>query len=224
MYNKRQQLFRLFMMAFIILFLIALVLLSVLTADARAELAPQQIVINEVAWAGSQASPNDEWIELYNPTDYTINLDGWLLYTLEGSIAVSLDGLAIGAEGYLLLERHEGAVSDVTADLVYGGSPMNNSLEELHLRDSNGAIVSIAKTVCTSSFCGWPAGSQASPPYTMERGYNSEVWHSNDGIERNGLDSAGYPINGTPRQRNSQWPVIFQMPVSVYIPLVANGD
>jgi len=34
------------------------------------------VIINEVAWAGTAVSSNDEWMELYNPTSSNINLTG----------------------------------------------------------------------------------------------------------------------------------------------------
>lgn len=38
---------------------------------------PPSVVINELAWAGSSASSQDEWIELKNTTQEEINLSGW---------------------------------------------------------------------------------------------------------------------------------------------------
>jgi len=35
------------------------------------------IVINEIAWMGTENSANDEWIELYS--DQQVNLTGWIL-------------------------------------------------------------------------------------------------------------------------------------------------
>ena len=34
------------------------------------------VLINEIAWAGTSASSSDEWIELYNPGQESINLSG----------------------------------------------------------------------------------------------------------------------------------------------------
>ena len=42
--------------------------------------APLDIVINEVAWAGtSVTTTSDEWIELYNNTGNPVDLTGWTL-------------------------------------------------------------------------------------------------------------------------------------------------
>src|SRR3989304_1443042 len=47
--------------------------------------------INEVAWAGTKASANDEWIELHNPGPDDIALQGWRLSD-GGDINIELQG------------------------------------------------------------------------------------------------------------------------------------
>ncbi|HUT87368.1 MAG TPA: lamin tail domain-containing protein, partial [Candidatus Heimdallarchaeota archaeon] len=37
------------------------------------------LVINEIAWAGSAANGQDEWIELCNVSDEAVDLTGWAL-------------------------------------------------------------------------------------------------------------------------------------------------
>ena len=41
------------------------------------------VVINEIAWMGSAASASDEWIELKNTTNESINLSGWTLQSVD---------------------------------------------------------------------------------------------------------------------------------------------
>ena len=40
------------------------------------------IIINEVMWAGSSASEDDQWIELYNPSDTPVNIGKWKIESL----------------------------------------------------------------------------------------------------------------------------------------------
>jgi hypothetical protein len=61
------------------------------------------VLINEVAWAGTEASANDEWIELWNPGAEPIHLDGWIL-TDDNAIRANLTG-RLPAGGYTVLER-----------------------------------------------------------------------------------------------------------------------
>jgi predicted extracellular nuclease len=65
---------------------------------------PLTIVINEVAWGGTAAGANDEWLELYNPGPDSIDLANW---TLAGNadgqaLNITLSGV-ITAGGYFLL-------------------------------------------------------------------------------------------------------------------------
>ncbi|MBN1441031.1 MAG: lamin tail domain-containing protein [Anaerolineales bacterium] len=154
------------------------------------------VVISEVAWAGTAASANDEWIELWNPGGEDVDVSGWTL-TDNGDIRISLAG-TIGAGGYYLLERTDDTtVGDIPADRIYTGA-LANSGEAVWLIDSSGRTVDSAN----GDGGAWPAG--AVVPYgSMERrdpgGVSDPAWCSNDGIHRNGEDAGGNPVNGTPR-------------------------
>jgi len=169
----------------------------------------QGIVINEVAWAGTEANTRDEWIELYNPTDQPVDLSGWTLtfgdYTVDlGEAAKTI----VEAGGYFLLERtDDDTVADVPADLTYTNS-LNNAGMVLNLLDQTGTVVDTANAGVES---GWAAGNNkdgAIPYATMERidptGPDvTSNWASNSGLITCGHDAAGEAINGTPRAKNS---------------------
>jgi hypothetical protein len=152
--------------------------------------------INEVAWAGTFASSSDEWIELFNPGSETIDLEGWRL-TDGGDIDRSLNG-SLAPGDYFLLERtDDGTVSDVPADLTYRGS-LRNEGETLELLDPDGAMVDQANPDGGD----WPAGDRDTRA-SMQRLGAEDVWQSYPGCGGNGLDAAGGPIQGTPRQANA---------------------
>jgi hypothetical protein len=162
------------------------------------------VVINEVAWAGTDASSSDEWIELYNPSSQDISLNGWRLYDTDGSPDITLSG-TIDAGGYYLLERDDEDTTDVTADQIYSGT-LSNSGEVLRLYDPNGNIVDTANSNSGS----WPAGI-ASTYSSMERSRintdSDSVWVTYDASEDSGTraqDASGNEINGTPGRANSQ--------------------
>jgi hypothetical protein len=162
-----------------------------------------QVIINEVAWGGTAASANHEWIEVWNASSSAVALDGWRLISGDGKVKAALKGSILG-QGFYLLERSTDAVvSDVPADAVYTGSLANGGVD-LFLLDPSSAVVDSARFAS-----GWPAGS-GSPDYrSMERvspsvsGDLASNWIANDGTVRNGLDAKGAPLNGTPRARNS---------------------
>lgn len=165
----------------------------------------RSIIINEVAWAGTVSSlPGDEWIELYNTTNATINITGWSLRAADGTPSITLNG-NIPAGGYFLLERDDDStVSDIPADQVYTGE-LSNSGEALTLYDSANKVIDTANGNGGS----WPAGS-TSTYGTMERKSTStdsdSNWSTNSGSTRNGKNANGGDIIGTPKSGNSPLP------------------
>ncbi len=166
------------------------------------------VVINEVAWAGTAASADDEWIELWNPGSESTPLDGWVL--ADGNdIEIHLAG-SVGPGEYFLLERGgDDTVSDMAANQIYTGA-LSNSGEELTLRDPAG------NTIDRAGGARWPAGA-ASPEYaSMERAtIDPPGWLTNTGFVTNGRDARGGPIRGTPGRPNS---ALFPTPSPTKIP------
>ncbi|MBN2007383.1 MAG: lamin tail domain-containing protein [Anaerolineae bacterium] len=172
-------------------------------AQAR-QAAIRDVVINEVAWAGTAASASDEWIELYNNTAMTIALENWRLYAADGSPTITLHG-EIAPLGYYLLERTgDDTVSDIPADWI--GSFTNglgNGGETLILADASGVTIDTAN----GNGGDWPGGN-ISTFASMERldptAPDSDAnWIGNNGLYVNGLDADGAPLRGTPKAANS---------------------
>lgn len=167
------------------------------------------VVINEIAWMGTAADANDEWIELYNAGDVAVDLAGWTLWAQDGIPKISLSG-SVPAQGYYLMERTSSSSTDISEDLIYTGS-LENGGEILELRDAGGQL--------RDSVGAWYFG-LASPDYaSMERvnasqsgsfASNWATWgtvpDSGGNVTSTGLDAAGTPIRGTPKFRNSVTP------------------
>lgn len=89
---------------------------------------------------GTVTSSNDEWLELYNPTQNEIDLTGWILTAVDGSPQISLTG-KIPAAGYFLLERTDDeTVPGIAADQIYTGS-LGNTGEWLKLYDKKNDLI-----------------------------------------------------------------------------------
>ena len=189
----------------------------------------RSIIINEVAWAGtgsSTALANDEWIELYNPSNAAINITGWTL--ISTSLNITLSG-SIPAGGYFLLERDDNStVSDVTADQIYTSAvPLSDGGEVITLRTNSGYFIDTANNENGGS---WPKGTKSPNFATMERtGTTVEKdssWITNNGVTRNGKNASGKPIFGTPKKSNSRviapTPTRFVIatPTATFIPAV----
>jgi hypothetical protein len=160
---------------------------------------PLSVLINEVAWAGTRTSANDEWIELHNPRAEEIDLANWTL-TDGGDIDLTLAG-TISGHGFFLLERSDdNVVSDIAADQLFSGV-LKNSGETLWLKDPTGTVIDSAN----SDGGGWPAG-RSSSRSSMERRGGTDTpanWGSFTGFHGLGKDAAGRSIPGTPRGINS---------------------
>jgi|GEM_PF-5368631 len=177
-----------------------------------------EVAINEISWMGTQADSNHEWIELYNNTQGSINLEGWELKAKDGSPTISLSG-AIPAQGFYLLETEEEAISDITADLIYSGE-LEDGGEILEIYDQFGNLID--KVNCPTR---WFAGDENSKT-SMERinpkeESNFENWATNFSIKVgeenkedfiNGKDKDGNPIYGTPKNPNSAGVSIISYP------------
>jgi len=98
------------------------------------------VVINEIAWMGTETSYSDEWIELYNNSESNISLDGWILKADDGSPEINLAG-TIPTRGFYLLERTDDeTIPGILADLIYAGV-LGNSGENLKLYNASGNII-----------------------------------------------------------------------------------
>lgn len=167
--------------------------------------ASMAIVINEVAWAGTAANTNHEWIELYNPGTADLNLAGWRLVATDNSLVINLTGV-IPAGGYFLLERStDSVIADIPADQIYTGA-LSNDGRVLQLLSPANQVIDTAN----GNGGPWPAGSAAPSYCSMERRASSGAtlpdsdfaWITNGGVLKNGKDANNNDICGTPKNIN----------------------
>ncbi|HUE98637.1 MAG TPA: lamin tail domain-containing protein [Anaerolineales bacterium] len=159
------------------------------------------MLINEVAWAGTLATSDDEWIELYNPSSTaTIDLTGWILKSNDNTPTIQLTGHSIPPNDFLLLTRRDGTFTGgLTADITsYGSTSLSNNGEVLSLIDSAGRTIDTAN----SDGGAWPAGI-ASPTYaSMERVGTTNQWVTYGGTTPLALDRESNAVKGTPGVSN----------------------
>ena len=171
------------------------------------ELVPTyDVVINEIAWMGTAATGNDEWMELYNASSTEINLAGWTLKADDGTPSITLSG-TIAAKSYFVLERTASTtISDVSENVIYTGALTDGNYDRLSLRNSFDSLIDRvgSTTVALVAF-----GGNASTKATMERldptasGTDPDNWATNDETLANGQDALGNSIKGTPGGLNS---------------------
>jgi hypothetical protein len=175
---------------------------STAVALTNTSTASLKVVINEVAWSGtSAATPNDEWIELYNPSSLDVDITGWSLYGDDntankvGSPNITLKG-KIPAHGYFLLETDEAATNFPSDQLYSAGGDLLNSGERLYLKNGTGTLIDTANLDGGS----WPAGSTSYA--SMERVAGTNTWVTYAGTQPIAYDRNGGAIKGTPRSEN----------------------
>lgn len=163
---------------------------------------PGSVVINEIAWAGTEDNSNDEWIELYNTTDQIVDLTGWTINDDSGSSIYALSG-SIAAHGYYLAEDREEAVNPNTANAVINVS-LANTGDSLVLYDAASVLIDAVN----SSGGAWFFGN-ATTKATMERkdpllsGDLPGNWATYAGSGGPATGALGSLIMGTPGALNS---------------------
>lgn len=108
---------------------------------------PGNVVINELAWAGSTKGSDDEWIELRNTTGHTIDISNWQLtkWVSGGTNAEALmltipASQSIGAGGlYLIAGKSPGAGTAllISPNRIDSSVVLSNSALQVRLFVSN---------------------------------------------------------------------------------------
>ena len=95
------------------------------------------VIINEIAWMGTKASANDEWIELHNTGTSAVDVSGWELSDGD-ALTIPLSGTLAGG-AYAVLERTDDTTAPGAAFLTYTGA-LNNGGATLTLRDADAGV------------------------------------------------------------------------------------
>ena len=116
---------RIFLIASIFYAFCVILFITVKTNTASAATDNSNVVISQIQTVGSTA--NDEFVELYNPTETTINLASWRLDRRTASLSAtpailvaSLSG-SIAPRGYFLITSNESLASG-SADKLYSNT------------------------------------------------------------------------------------------------------
>lgn len=184
-----------------------------------------EIIINEMAWAGSSASSSDEWIELYNTTDQPIDLAGWQITkdtsgtgsneTLMVTIPVTDDPELqtmhiIPAQNFFLVAHWDPTASALDVPPNYNATSLTLSNTKLVVRLYDGPYLTanLIDTAGNGKLPFYGANTPNSYTSTMERdteygpGDIKESWHeATTSVNLKYIDGA--TNLGTPKAENS---------------------
>lgn len=107
------------------------------------------VYFSEIAWAGSNVSTADEWVELANAQDIHVDISGWTITRLsdgEEKVMVVIESGRIPPHGNFLLANYAppGTVLPQTGDSITTGISLANTKLQLRLYDSNKILLDTA--------------------------------------------------------------------------------
>jgi hypothetical protein len=142
---------------------------TTITAIFQATSEFQNIVINEVmpsnsAYLADYFGDFDDWMELYNPNDYAVNLSNWTIKrdTVEWKIP---GGTIIPANGYKLLWND----NEIYQGVDHVNFKLPNSTQTVYLYSPTGILIDFLiypETITDNSFGRYPNGSSTFSAFT----------------------------------------------------------
>ena len=104
------------------------------------------IVISEVQITGGSGKSTDEFIELYNPSETAVSLDGWQLMKKTGSgneyvLIENFGTVTVPSHSFFLIAHPAGYLGEVQPDLYYSSTNSVSSNNTIILVDNDGNVV-----------------------------------------------------------------------------------
>jgi hypothetical protein len=156
------------------------------------------LVINEINYNSSDTFDPGDWIEVYNPMPYTLDISGWVYKDEDDTHAFTFpEGTSIESEGYLVLCTNGAAFSalfpEVDNYIGDAGFGLSGSGELIRIYNPSGTLID---QVTYSDTAPWPTEPDGNGP-TLE-------------LMKPSLDNSlpeswmASPLHGTPGAENSQ--------------------
>ncbi|HVL49589.1 MAG TPA: lamin tail domain-containing protein [Candidatus Thermoplasmatota archaeon] len=100
--------------------LVVTALVTTAVAQAAAPLAPNHLVLNEVVANPLGTDLGNEWIEIYNPTPFDVDLAGWTVTDRDTGASGGTDGLSgiVPAFGHLVVTLKAPRLANTADDVA----------------------------------------------------------------------------------------------------------
>ncbi len=172
---------------------------DVLVAHFKERIYSDSLVINEINYNSADDFDTEDWVELYNPHLYDLNIEGWKLqdgnddneFVFPENTIVESDGYLVLCRDIALFADHFSGVENVYGNMDFGFS---GSGELIRLFNEDGVLID---TVNYMDDDPWPAEPDGNGP-TLEL----ILPHYDNALAQNWMAS---PEHGTPGEMNSYW-------------------
>lgn len=111
----------------------------------KGELLNKSIIINEINYKSSAAFDTDDWLELFNPDEKTVNLDGWKIidgnsnqFLLNGGVKINGSGYLVVCRDTLKFKNLRPSVKNFTGNIGFG---LSSDGDKIRLVNKEGATV-----------------------------------------------------------------------------------
>lgn len=134
----------------------------------------RSVIFSEIAWMGTAASADAEWLEIFDRSGQDVPLSGWSIVSRDGVFSLRFgDKDILAKDSTFLLERGSDSSLPNLADQIFSGRLANQG-EDLQLLDRDCRVVD-----ALSSGTNWKdLGGDNTTKRTAERDLNDLSWHS----------------------------------------------
>lgn len=170
-----------------------------------------ELILHEIAWMGTTYSEDQIWIELYNPGDEPVSMEGWQLRCRERRFVVDLEGTVAAGDTFLMIREEYPNLPGIQADMTFTGEWCDDRVRLL-LTDQRGRLV--------DSVDRWYAGDEETRA-TMQRvypyraGYASGSWDTSTIRYDVGYGTPGF--RDSTRQTEQEIYAIYHGPDSINV-------
>jgi hypothetical protein len=168
------------------------------------------VIINEVAWMGTECSGYDEWIELYNISEDPVDIASWSIYGIKSGACLNISDFAVATGESTVIAAGDYLVLGNSFDIFNSGATVHLATSAVQLTNTGGQIILYDAVDCAGNVVDiagtggeWPAG-KGNPDYiAMERvfpelcGDNAYNWVDFDGMPI-ASDACDLDVNGSP--------------------------
>jgi hypothetical protein len=162
------------------------------------------LIINEINHKSSDDYDLGDWIEIYNPNEKNINLNGWYFKDDDDDHKFKFENINIPAKGFLVISNEKSKFEsfDLTSNILIGDFDFGlGKKDQIRLFDENDNLIDF---VNYNSNDDWPNCSNGSG-YSLE--LKDPLLENNNGKNWNCIN-----IGGSPFENNK--PIIFNLPKS----------